>query len=142
VGWACNLYSDLLGHWSKRNRHDVQNYNPVRLDRELFRDLCRRYGTPLIQDRLHSLEAGERMTGPDEDSSMLAELCERLDIARRNRPAYEHSDLVAAAGLAQTGKQLRGQRKMRAGKNTQSDRVDVLLHRGGDNLVDAAPKPV
>jgi predicted TIM-barrel fold metal-dependent hydrolase len=73
VGWACNLYSDLLGHWSKRNRHDVQNYNPARLNRELFRDLCRRYGTPLIQDRLHTLEAGERMTGPDEDSSMLDE---------------------------------------------------------------------
>jgi hypothetical protein len=73
VGWACTLYSDLLGHWSKRNRHEVQNYNPASLDRERFRDLCRRFGTPLIQDRLHSLEAGERMTGLDEDPSMLDE---------------------------------------------------------------------
>jgi hypothetical protein len=73
AGWACNLHSDLLGHWRKRNRRDVQNYNPASLDRELFNDFCRRYGTPLMPDRLHSLEAGERLTGPDEDSSMLDE---------------------------------------------------------------------
>jgi hypothetical protein len=73
AGWGCNLYSDIIGHWSKRNRRDVQNYNPAGLDRELFRDLCRRYGTPLIQERLHHLDAGERMTGPDEDPSMLDE---------------------------------------------------------------------
>ncbi len=73
AGWACNLYSDLIGHWSKRNRREVQNYNPASLDRELFADLCRRYGTPLIQERLHSLEAGERMSGPDEDPAMLDE---------------------------------------------------------------------
>jgi predicted TIM-barrel fold metal-dependent hydrolase len=73
AGWACNLYSDLLGHWRKRNRRDVQNYNPASLDRELFNDLCRQYGTPLMQDRLHSLEAGERLSGPDEDFSMLDE---------------------------------------------------------------------
>jgi predicted TIM-barrel fold metal-dependent hydrolase len=73
AGWACSLHSDLLAHWRKRNRRDVQNYNPASLDRELFNDLCRRYGTPLMQDRLHNLEAGERLTGSDEDSSMLDE---------------------------------------------------------------------
>jgi hypothetical protein len=73
AGWACNLYSDLLGHWRKRNRRDVQNYNPASLDRQLFNDLCRQYGTPLMQERLHSLEAGERLNGPDEDSSTLDE---------------------------------------------------------------------
>ena len=73
AGWACNLYSDILGHWSKRNRRDIQNYNPASLDRDLFHDLCRRYGTPLIQERLHRLDAGERLTGPDEDPAMLDE---------------------------------------------------------------------
>jgi predicted TIM-barrel fold metal-dependent hydrolase len=73
AGWACNLYSDIIGHWSKRNRREVQNYNPASLDREMFKDLCRRYGTPLIQERLHALDAGERMTGPEEDPATLDE---------------------------------------------------------------------
>jgi predicted TIM-barrel fold metal-dependent hydrolase len=73
AGWACNLYSDLIGHWKKRNRRDVQNYNPASLDRELFIDLCRRYGTAPMQNRLHALEAGERLSGPEEDPATLDE---------------------------------------------------------------------
>jgi predicted TIM-barrel fold metal-dependent hydrolase len=73
AGWACSLYSDIIGHWSKRNRRDVQNYNPASLDREMFRDLCQRYGTPLIQERLHALDAGERLSGPEEDPATLDE---------------------------------------------------------------------
>jgi len=44
VGWACNLYSDLIGHWDKRNVRALENYNPANLDRDLLFDLYRRYG--------------------------------------------------------------------------------------------------
>jgi hypothetical protein len=44
VGWACNLYSDLIGHWDKRNVRALENYNPANLDRDLLYDLYRRYG--------------------------------------------------------------------------------------------------
>jgi predicted TIM-barrel fold metal-dependent hydrolase len=56
VGWACSLYSDLIGHWKKRNRAGMENYNPVNLDRELFIELCHRYGGELVKDKLDSPE--------------------------------------------------------------------------------------
>ncbi len=28
VGWACGLYSDLIGHWKKRNREALEEVNP------------------------------------------------------------------------------------------------------------------
>ena len=34
VAWAASLYSDLIGHWEKRNREAVEHYNPAHLDRE------------------------------------------------------------------------------------------------------------
>jgi hypothetical protein len=54
VGWACSLYSDLIGHWKKRNRAGMENYNPANLDREMFMDLCHRYGSELVKGRLDS----------------------------------------------------------------------------------------
>ncbi len=44
VGWACNLFADLVGHWEKRNRHDIENYNPANVDRELLAELFAQYG--------------------------------------------------------------------------------------------------
>jgi predicted TIM-barrel fold metal-dependent hydrolase len=56
VGWACSLYSDLIGHWKKRNRAGMENYNPANLDREMFVDLCHRYGGELVKGKLDSPE--------------------------------------------------------------------------------------
>lgn len=36
VAWACSLYSDLVGHWKKRNPEALENYNPANLDTEAF----------------------------------------------------------------------------------------------------------
>ncbi|MBI2867722.1 MAG: amidohydrolase family protein [Chloroflexi bacterium] len=52
VAWACRLYSDLVGHWEKRNVAAMQNYNPANLDRDLFLDLHRRYGDQTVQSKL------------------------------------------------------------------------------------------
>jgi len=56
VGWACSLYSDLIGHWKKRNRAGMENYNPANLDRELFIELCERYGGDLVKGKFGSPE--------------------------------------------------------------------------------------
>ncbi len=44
VAWACMLYSDLIGHWKKRNRAALEEVNPANIDRAMFRDLLVRYG--------------------------------------------------------------------------------------------------
>jgi predicted TIM-barrel fold metal-dependent hydrolase len=44
VGWACNLYADLIGHWHKRTWAGIDSFNPVHLDRRLLRELTDRYG--------------------------------------------------------------------------------------------------
>jgi len=43
VGWACTLYSDLIGHWKKRNLKALEEVNPANLDRKLLLDLITRY---------------------------------------------------------------------------------------------------
>lgn len=44
VAWACLLYSDLIGHWKKRNREALEEVNPANIDRAMFKDLLVRYG--------------------------------------------------------------------------------------------------
>lgn len=49
VGWACNLYSDLFGHWAKRNKkYMLDNLRPSNLDRGEMRRLLEKYAS---QDR-------------------------------------------------------------------------------------------
>ncbi|MCH8240477.1 MAG: amidohydrolase family protein, partial [Proteobacteria bacterium] len=57
VGWAANLYSDIIGHWEKRNPKQIQHYNPANLDREQLVDLFKRYGTSAMTDRIDRLVA-------------------------------------------------------------------------------------
>ena len=44
VGWACNLYADMIGHWEKRNGKKMDNYDPANLNPEQLLDLYQRYG--------------------------------------------------------------------------------------------------
>jgi predicted TIM-barrel fold metal-dependent hydrolase len=44
AGWACGLYSDLIGHWRKRNPAALEEINPANLDRELIARLFHQYG--------------------------------------------------------------------------------------------------
>jgi predicted TIM-barrel fold metal-dependent hydrolase len=45
VGWACQLYADLIGHWKKRNATALAEVDPANLDREQLRELFERYGS-------------------------------------------------------------------------------------------------
>ncbi|HZO81699.1 MAG TPA: amidohydrolase family protein [Candidatus Binataceae bacterium] len=51
VAWACMLYSDLIGHWKKRNRAALEEVNPANLDRAMFRELVERWGGREIAER-------------------------------------------------------------------------------------------
>ena len=73
VGWACNLFADLVGHWEKRNRQAVEHYNPALLDRELLRELCRRYGAPSLVDRLEQLNGSSPLPGDVQAEALLDE---------------------------------------------------------------------
>ncbi len=44
VGWACNLYADLIRHWKKRNPDALAAVNPANLNRKLLDELAARYG--------------------------------------------------------------------------------------------------
>ena len=44
VGWACQLYADLIGHWEKRSAEAIQRLDPARLDTDQLLELFRKYG--------------------------------------------------------------------------------------------------
>ena len=57
VGWACALYSDLIGHWKKRNREALEEVNPANLDTAALAKLVSQYGGKWInsfRDRIES----------------------------------------------------------------------------------------
>jgi predicted TIM-barrel fold metal-dependent hydrolase len=57
VGWACALYSDLIGHWKKRNREALEEVNPANLDTAKLAKLVGQYGGRWIEsfrDRIES----------------------------------------------------------------------------------------
>ena len=44
VGWACQLYADLIEHWEKRNIDALAEVDPAHLDQQLLGELVRQYG--------------------------------------------------------------------------------------------------
>jgi predicted TIM-barrel fold metal-dependent hydrolase len=68
--WACNLLSDILGHWEKRNRDVIGQYDPAALDREQLTRLFAAHAEGRVRERLSRLGEGlgmlsEPITGGD-----------------------------------------------------------------------------
>jgi len=66
VGWACQLYADLIGHWKKRGIKGLEDVNPAYLDRQQLRELFERYAGQRSADRLDgwsSVVEGEDFAG-------------------------------------------------------------------------------
>ena len=55
VAWACNLFSDIIGHWEKRNGKAIDRLNPQHLDQELILDLYREYGEEIMQSKMDEI---------------------------------------------------------------------------------------
>jgi predicted TIM-barrel fold metal-dependent hydrolase len=44
VGWACQLFGDLMEHWERRSAKALERMDPRTLDRALLRSLVEKYG--------------------------------------------------------------------------------------------------
>jgi predicted TIM-barrel fold metal-dependent hydrolase len=52
VAWGISLYSDLLGHWSKRNAEEITQLDPDLLDVDAVMQYMEKYGDDRVQERL------------------------------------------------------------------------------------------
>lgn len=64
VGWACTLYSDLIGHWKKRSSVALEYTDPANLDMRVIADYVQRYGgEPLARHRDQLESIGRMLAG-------------------------------------------------------------------------------
>jgi hypothetical protein len=56
VAWGCQLFADILGHYEKRNRETVANYDPRQFDLALCSELLDRFATGPIAERRKAYE--------------------------------------------------------------------------------------
>ena len=56
VAWACALYADLLGHWSKRNSESILELDPDRLDVEKLMGYVKDFGDDQMIGQLDRLK--------------------------------------------------------------------------------------
>ncbi|MGI9612849.1 MAG: amidohydrolase family protein [Acidimicrobiales bacterium] len=49
VGWACQLFHDLIEHWEVRRLDALDAVNPANLDYELLDELAQKHGTTAMQ---------------------------------------------------------------------------------------------
>jgi hypothetical protein len=79
VAWACNLFSDILGHWEKRNRDAIGHYDPRRLDMEQLTTLFGAFATDAMRARADRLTYGLNMLSePEDDPAIVDEFASTL----------------------------------------------------------------
>jgi predicted TIM-barrel fold metal-dependent hydrolase len=69
VGWACQLYVDLIEHWEKRKLEALEEVNPKNLDTALLVKLAETYGDPKIADALQNSDAAFDTAMPPKGST-------------------------------------------------------------------------
>jgi predicted TIM-barrel fold metal-dependent hydrolase len=73
VGWACQLFGDLIEHWERRNAKALERMDPRKLDRALLIQLVEKYGDPDVAEALNARDGW-----PDNDVNMTGGI-ENLD---------------------------------------------------------------
>ena len=69
VGWACNLFSDIIGHWEKRNTNHMAHYDPANLDRPKFEALFKEYAPESFKNKISDIDRSLRiLSDPGEGS--------------------------------------------------------------------------
>ncbi len=63
VGWACTLYSDLIGHWKKRNMRALDHTNPAHLNVSMLADYFQCYGAASLTTHIDQLDALHQLLG-------------------------------------------------------------------------------
>ena len=61
AAWACSLLGDLLGHWEKRNRDAIGQYDPAALDRGQLDALFAQHAEGRVRERVDRLADGLNM---------------------------------------------------------------------------------
>lgn len=67
VAWGINLFSDILGHWEKRNGRAIGHYDPAALDRPQLEALFREHAPKAILERLDRMDDALRMLSDIDD---------------------------------------------------------------------------
>ncbi len=57
VSWACALYADLIGHWSKRNGEAIHDLDPDRLDVDALMGFVQQYGDEKVLGSLDTIRS-------------------------------------------------------------------------------------
>src|SRR5437016_7436046 len=65
VGWAAQLFGDLIEHWERRHRKALENMDPRKLDRALLMSLAEKYGDPDVAEALRARDGW-----PDHDHNL------------------------------------------------------------------------
>jgi predicted TIM-barrel fold metal-dependent hydrolase len=66
VTWAAQLYADLLGHYDKRNKDVVEQFDPARFDASLAGELFDEFAVGHLREYRHRVEEGARpLVNPD-----------------------------------------------------------------------------
>jgi predicted TIM-barrel fold metal-dependent hydrolase len=66
VGWACQLFADIIEHWEKRCLAGLEEVNPANLDVQALLNLAQEYGSSELLEALRRGEGkleGEEATG-------------------------------------------------------------------------------
>jgi hypothetical protein len=61
AAWACNLLSDVIGHWEKRNCDAIQRYDPAALDRPELEAMFEQHAEGRVRERRGRLGEGLAM---------------------------------------------------------------------------------
>jgi hypothetical protein len=65
VGWACNLFTDLIAHWEKRSRGPMEKHlRPTNLDKNMLKDLFTRFGGPVFEEKMDELITSTSIVPP------------------------------------------------------------------------------
>src|SRR5205823_4934052 len=74
VGWACNLFTDLIAHWEKRSRGPMEKHlRPTNLDKNLLKDLFTRFGGRAFEEKMDELLAMTSIVPPFKTNEELTE---------------------------------------------------------------------
>src|ERR1043166_8936961 len=65
VGWAAQLFGDLIEHWERRNRKALEKMDPRTLDRGMLMSLSEKYGDPDVAAALQARDGW-----PDKDANL------------------------------------------------------------------------
>jgi predicted TIM-barrel fold metal-dependent hydrolase len=80
VGWACNLVTDLIGHWERRRGDAVlAQVRPTNLDQQALRELFATHGGKPYQDKMDEILGNLSLVSPFKTNAELTEREKWLD---------------------------------------------------------------